>query len=114
MPPLPVVSNTSPIINLAGVDLLHVLHDLYGKIWIPEAVFIEFRHKAYPNGYRVSVYVWGSYGAAPTRYGIPPPRLCRYVLVAAGGVGGVECSRARRSAHFLDLLPQLPSVNIHP
>jgi predicted nucleic acid-binding protein len=49
MPPLPVVSNTSPIINLVGVDLLHVLHDLYGEIWIPDEVLIEFSYKSYPK-----------------------------------------------------------------
>ncbi len=49
MPPLPVVSNTSPIINFVGVDLLHVLHDLYGEIWIPDEVLIEFSYKAYPK-----------------------------------------------------------------
>ena len=36
-----VVSNTSPIINLAAVDELRMLHDLYDKIYIPEAVFDE-------------------------------------------------------------------------
>lgn len=38
----PVVSNTSPLINLAGVGLLDLLPGLYGTIWIPEAVKREY------------------------------------------------------------------------
>lgn len=34
-----VVSNTSPIINLACVGQLDLLHQIYGSIVIPEAVF---------------------------------------------------------------------------
>jgi hypothetical protein len=36
-----VVSNTSPIINLAGVDSLDLLFKLYGNLIIPAAVFYE-------------------------------------------------------------------------
>lgn len=36
-----VVSNTSPIINLAAVNQLRILHELYDRIIIPEAVFHE-------------------------------------------------------------------------
>lgn len=36
-----VVSNTSPIINLACVGQLDLLHQLYGQIIIPQAVFSE-------------------------------------------------------------------------
>ena len=38
----PVVSNTSPLINLVGVGLLELLPQLYGTIWIPEAVREEY------------------------------------------------------------------------
>ncbi len=38
----PVVSNTSPLINLAGVGLLALLPALYGTIAIPEAVHREY------------------------------------------------------------------------
>jgi hypothetical protein len=34
-----VVSNTSPIINLANVGQLDLLNQLYGEITIPKAVF---------------------------------------------------------------------------
>lgn len=45
MPPAssdPVVSNTTPLIALAGVGLLDLLPSLYGDIWIPQAVFREY------------------------------------------------------------------------
>ena len=38
----PVVSNTTPLINLAGVGLLHLLKQLYGDVWIPEQVRDEY------------------------------------------------------------------------
>jgi len=36
-----VVSNTSPIINLAMVDELDLLRELYGKVVMPQAVYDE-------------------------------------------------------------------------
>lgn len=42
MPQQPVVSNTSPLINLAGVGLLNLLTDLYTEIWIPDVVMTEY------------------------------------------------------------------------
>lgn len=36
-----VVSNTSPLINLAAIDHLERLRDLYGTIYIPVAVYDE-------------------------------------------------------------------------
>ncbi|MCX7789135.1 MAG: hypothetical protein N2378_00710 [Chloroflexaceae bacterium] len=41
----PVVSNTSPLITLAGVGLLELLPAVYGKIWIAEAVRDEYEVK---------------------------------------------------------------------
>ncbi len=41
-----IVSNTSPIINLAVVGRLDLLHQLYGKVIIPRAVHDEFVIKA--------------------------------------------------------------------
>jgi predicted nucleic acid-binding protein len=38
----PVVSNTTPLINLVGVGLLDLLPGLYGTIWIPDAVAGEY------------------------------------------------------------------------
>lgn len=42
MPEAPVVSNTSPLITLAGVGLLALLPQLYGAIWILEVVQDEY------------------------------------------------------------------------
>jgi uncharacterized protein len=36
-----VVSNTSPIMNLAVVGQVHALEQRYGKVYIPEAVWQE-------------------------------------------------------------------------
>jgi predicted nucleic acid-binding protein len=38
----PVVSNTTPLINLVGVKLLDLLPGLYTEVWIPEAVRDEY------------------------------------------------------------------------
>ncbi len=40
--PGPVVSNTTPLINLVGVGLLDLLPGLYGTVWIPDAVSAEY------------------------------------------------------------------------
>lgn len=36
-----IVSDTSPLNNLAAVNQLHLLHQLYGIVFIPEAVYRE-------------------------------------------------------------------------
>jgi hypothetical protein len=36
-----IVSNASPLINLARINQLELLHKLYGEIYIPEAVWQE-------------------------------------------------------------------------
>lgn len=36
-----VVCNTSPITNLAAIDRLYLLHQLFGEIVIPQAVYDE-------------------------------------------------------------------------
>lgn len=44
----PVISNTSPLIKLAGVGHLELLGDLFGMIWIPALVAEEFLAGATP------------------------------------------------------------------
>jgi len=39
-----VICNTTPLIALASIKLLGLLHDVYGKINIPQAVFDEINH----------------------------------------------------------------------
>lgn len=41
--PNPVVSNTTPLITLGEIGLVHVLLVLYTEIWIPQAVFNEYQ-----------------------------------------------------------------------
>lgn len=41
-----VVSNATPLINLAGVGLLELLPDLYGAVTVAELVLTEYEAKA--------------------------------------------------------------------
>ncbi|NJL89024.1 MAG: DUF3368 domain-containing protein [Coleofasciculaceae cyanobacterium SM2_1_6] len=43
-----IVSDTSPINNLAAINQLHLLHQLYGTVLIPEAVFRELTDPSFP------------------------------------------------------------------
>jgi len=56
----PVVSDTSPIVNLAAVGKLHLLQQLYGQILIPEEVFVEIavRGAGQPASTEVQNYPW--------------------------------------------------------
>ena len=42
MPKKPVISNTSPLIGLWGLNRLSLLRDLYTEVWIPRKVEKEF------------------------------------------------------------------------
>lgn len=55
-----VVSNTSPIINLAFIGLLDLLPQLYGEISIPEAVWEEIvvRGKGQPGAAELQQAAW--------------------------------------------------------
>ena len=54
----PVVSNTTPLINLAGVGHLDLLHALFGEVWIPEAVGDEYDAGARPADQRLDQLPW--------------------------------------------------------
>ncbi len=43
-----VVSDTSPINNLAAIKQLHLLQQLYGTVIIPEAVYRELTDPSFP------------------------------------------------------------------
>lgn len=43
-----VVSDTSPINNLAAINQLQILHQLYEIILIPEAVYHELTNPSFP------------------------------------------------------------------
>jgi predicted nucleic acid-binding protein len=53
-----VVSNTSPIINLACINSLDILQKLYGQIYIPSAVFYEITNNDLPGSYETKTYNW--------------------------------------------------------
>lgn len=54
----PVVSNTSPLITLAGVGLLELLPTLYGEIWIADAVRREYQTKRSAEEPDLDTLVW--------------------------------------------------------
>jgi len=56
--PRPVVSNTTPLINLAGIGLLDLLPRLYGVIWIPEQVADEFNEGAQTGDPNIKGLPW--------------------------------------------------------
>lgn len=55
-----VISDTSPITNLAAVGLLDLLHQLYGKVIIPEGVYQEMVNLNYivPGALEVQNFSW--------------------------------------------------------
>lgn len=55
-----VVSNTSPIINLAAINQLNILHELFKNIIIPEAVYNEITviGAEQPGSKEVNKYDW--------------------------------------------------------
>jgi uncharacterized protein len=55
---VPVVSNTTPLINLAGVGLLELLPKLYGSITIAEQVLAEYEAKGRPADLDLRAASW--------------------------------------------------------
>jgi uncharacterized protein len=43
-----IVSDTSPINNLAAINQLHLLQELYGTVLIPKAVYRELTDPSFP------------------------------------------------------------------
>jgi predicted nucleic acid-binding protein len=43
-----IVSDTSPINNLAAINQLHLLHQLYGTVLIADAVYRELTDPEFP------------------------------------------------------------------
>jgi uncharacterized protein len=52
------VTNTTPLITLAGVGLLDLLPHLYGQIWAPRIVLEEYKAKAPPTESDLAQTVW--------------------------------------------------------
>jgi len=53
-----IVSNTSPIINLAVVEQLELLWHLYGAIIIPQAVYHEIAVRGYEQAGATEIQTW--------------------------------------------------------
>lgn len=55
-----VVSDTSPINNLAAINHLHLLHQLYETVVIPEAVYRELTDPGFPiaGSIEVQTFAW--------------------------------------------------------
>jgi hypothetical protein len=55
-----VVSNTSPLINLANIGQIHLLQQLYGQVIIPSAVYDEIviAGVGQPGAMEVKTYDW--------------------------------------------------------
>lgn len=55
-----IVSNTSPITNLAGIGKLDLLHQLYGTVTIPQAVYNEMAGigRSVPGTLEVQTLPW--------------------------------------------------------
>ncbi|HYO49591.1 MAG TPA: DUF3368 domain-containing protein [Chloroflexia bacterium] len=77
----PVVSNTSPLINLAGVGLLDLLPALYGIIWVPKAVSREYAAGMRAGDTSLEEFAWVK---------IAPPVAVQTELPPGLGAGEVE------------------------
>lgn len=71
--PLPVVSNTTPLISLAEVGLINTLQALYGELWIPAAVYGEYQAglSAHPQRPSLDGFSWISVHSAPIDPAVP-------------------------------------------
>ena len=60
IPRLTVVSNTSPLINLAQIGMLDLLQKLYGEIYVPDAVWQEVvvKGKGQPGAAELIKFEW--------------------------------------------------------
>jgi predicted nucleic acid-binding protein len=60
-----VVSNTSPIINLAAVGKLELLRDLYQRILVPEAVYSEITVRGQGQPGALELQTWSCFETRP-------------------------------------------------
>jgi predicted nucleic acid-binding protein len=54
----PVVSNTSPLISLAGVGQLDLLRQLYPVLWVPNLVIAEYDARRAPTDPDLQQMAW--------------------------------------------------------
>jgi len=103
-----VISNTTPIINLAEIDRLDILESLFGNIVIPPAVRDELTEKG-------SLFKRAAEAAASGRFKIVPPADKLLVKGFSGSVhrGEAEClALAMENPESLLLLDDLAARNL--
>lgn len=89
----PVVSNTTPLINLAGIGLLDLLPRLYGNIVVPRIVVTEYQMKMNPSDPDLSALSWLTIiENAPLDPALPP--------LGAGETAAIALAKAL-SARFI-------------
>ena len=81
----PVISNTTPLIKLAGVGLLDLLPYLYGAIRIPEAVRDEFEAKAAPGDPDLRAVPWLTIQAVA-----PDPNIAAVARLGKGEIAAIS------------------------
>lgn len=69
----PVVSDTTPLIALAGVGLLDLLPRLYGAVSIPEAVMTEYQNGVGPGDPILTELAWINVVPVTPSPGLPDP-----------------------------------------
>lgn len=72
------VSNSSPLVYLAKVGRLNLIRDLYGKVWIPEAVYEEVVIKGRALGIGDASMIDQAVGSWIVRTEIDPELSTRY------------------------------------
>ena len=90
----PVVSDTTPLIKLAGVGLLDLLPQLYGDVWIPVAVRDEFRAGARAADPQLESLPW--LHVEPVN---PEPELA--AVLGPGEAAAISLAAARRARAVL-------------
>lgn len=71
-----VVSDTSPINNLAAINQLHLLYQLYGTVFIPESVYRELTDLSFPvaGATEVQTFDWIQIRSVTDRAVVEAPR----------------------------------------
>lgn len=92
----PVVCNTSPLIKLAGVGLLHLLPQLYGTILVPEQVLHEYTAGIEPDSPDLQAFPW-----LVTKHVAIAPSLQTLAGLGLGEAAAISLALAQRARLIL-------------
>ena len=106
-----VVVNTTPLIALAEIGELHLLKDLYGEIYIPDAVFEEIKSEPAYSEVRVasewikqvSVSPAGNTDMLSSRLHTGEVEVIQYARESDADLVILDDQLARRTAKYLGL-----------